>query len=67
VQATLLNQAPDGGRVRLEQRHRSARAAYDRLAYSHKREHVLAIESAKKPETRTRRIEKAIAMLRDSD
>ena len=44
-----------------------ARAAYDRLAYSHKREHVRAIESAKKPETRTRRIEKAIAMLRDQD
>ena len=41
-----------------------ARAAYDRLADSHKREHVRAIESAKKPETRTRRIEKAIATLR---
>lgn len=43
----------------------AARAAYDRLADSHKREHVRAIESAKKPETRTRRIEKAIATLRD--
>jgi hypothetical protein len=42
-----------------------ARAAYDRLAYNRKREHVRAIESAKRPETRTRRIEKAIAMLRD--
>ena len=42
----------------------AARAAYDNLAYSHKREHVLAIESAKKPETRQRRIEKAIATLR---
>ncbi|WP_212833655.1 YdeI/OmpD-associated family protein [Catellatospora sp. TT07R-123] len=41
-----------------------ARAAYDKLAYSHKREHVHAIESAKKPETRQRRIEKAIATLR---
>ena len=41
-----------------------ARAAYDRLAYSHKREHVLAIEGAKKPETRARRVEKAIEMLR---
>ena len=29
-----------------------ARAAYDRLSYSRKREHVRAIESAKKPETR---------------
>ncbi len=44
-----------------------ARAAYDRLAYSHKREHVLAIESAKKPETRIRRIEQAVAMLRDRE
>lgn len=43
----------------------AARAAYDRLAYSRKREHVLAIESAKKPETRVRRIESALAMLRD--
>ncbi|MFE1382423.1 YdeI/OmpD-associated family protein [Streptomyces sp. NPDC058740] len=41
-----------------------ARAAYDALAYSGKREHVRAIESAKKPETRRRRIEKAIATLR---
>ncbi len=40
-----------------------ARAAYDRLAQSHRREHVRAIESAKKPETRARRIEKAVAML----
>jgi uncharacterized protein YdeI (YjbR/CyaY-like superfamily) len=43
----------------------AVRAAYDRLAYSHRREHVLAIESAKKPETRARRIEKAVAVLRD--
>lgn len=42
----------------------AARAAYDGLAYSHKREHVLAIERAKKPETRARRIETAVAMLR---
>ncbi|MBL1075687.1 DUF1905 domain-containing protein [Nocardia sp. 2] len=41
-----------------------ARAAYDNLAYSRKREHVHAIESAKKPETRQRRIEKAITTLR---
>jgi hypothetical protein len=40
-----------------------ARAAYDNLAYSHKREHVRTIESAKKPETRQRRIEQAIATL----
>jgi Bacteriocin-protection, YdeI or OmpD-Associated/Domain of unknown function (DUF1905) len=44
-----------------------ARAAYDGLSYSRKREHVLAIESAKKPETRIRRIEKALATLRGQE
>jgi Bacteriocin-protection, YdeI or OmpD-Associated/Domain of unknown function (DUF1905) len=43
-----------------------ARAAYDRLPDGRKREHIRAIESAKKPETRTRRIEKALAVLKDS-
>jgi hypothetical protein len=42
-----------------------ARTAYDRLPDGPKREHVGAIESAKKPETRIRRIEKALATLRD--
>jgi hypothetical protein len=44
-----------------------ARTAYDRLAYGHKRGHVRAIERAKKPETRMRRIEKAVAMLREQE
>jgi Bacteriocin-protection, YdeI or OmpD-Associated/Domain of unknown function (DUF1905) len=44
-----------------------ARTAYDRLSYGHQREHVLAIEKAKKPETRMRRIEKAVAMLHDPE
>jgi len=42
----------------------AARAAYDGLTHSRKREHVRAIDSAKKPETRQRRIEKALATLR---
>ena len=42
----------------------AARAAYDRLTNSRKREHVRAIESAKKPETRKRRIERALATLK---
>ncbi|MFG2751998.1 YdeI/OmpD-associated family protein [Streptomyces xanthophaeus] len=41
-----------------------ARAAYGRLAHSRKYEHVRAIESAKRPETRLRHIQKAIATLR---
>ena len=34
------------------------------LSYSHQREHVEAIEQAKKPETRARRIERATRMIR---
>jgi hypothetical protein len=41
----------------------AARAAWDALAPSHRRRHIHAIESAKKPETRARRIEKALAEL----
>ena len=43
-----------------------ARAAYDRLPDGRKREHVRAINSAKKPDTRQRRIAKALDTLRDS-
>jgi hypothetical protein len=42
-----------------------ARTAYERLAYGRKLQYVRAIESAKKPETRKRRIEKTVATLRD--
>jgi hypothetical protein len=37
------------------------------VAYTHKREHPRAIESTNKQETRARRIEKAIAMLKDPE
>jgi uncharacterized protein YdeI (YjbR/CyaY-like superfamily) len=43
-----------------------ARAAYDRLPDGRKRQLVREIETAKKPETRIRRIEKALATLRRS-
>ncbi|MEZ5255731.1 MAG: YdeI/OmpD-associated family protein [Ilumatobacteraceae bacterium] len=39
------------------------RETFDALAPSHRKEHVRAIEDAKKPETRARRIERAIEML----
>lgn len=40
-----------------------ARAAWDALSFTHKREHAEAIADAKKPETRARRVAKAIEML----
>ena len=39
------------------------RAAFDKLAFTHRKEHVRAIEEAKAPETRARRIAKALAMV----
>ena len=42
------------------------RTAFDALSYSHRREHVNAINDAKKPETRVRRISKALEMLKSS-
>jgi hypothetical protein len=39
------------------------REAFDGLSFSHRREHVNAINEAKKPETRARRIAKALEML----
>ncbi len=41
-----------------------ARRFFDSLSYSHKLQHVLAVEQAKTAETRQRRVEKAISMLR---
>ncbi len=41
----------------------SAQAAWDKLAPSHKKAHVTAIEGAKAADTRARRVQKAIAAL----
>ncbi len=45
----------------------AARAAYDRLPDGRKREHMRAIENAKKPETRARRIERVVATMGTSN
>jgi hypothetical protein len=42
-----------------------AKKFFDSLSYSHRRRHVLVIEEAKTEETRQRRIEKAIEMLKE--
>jgi hypothetical protein len=41
-----------------------ARTSFERLSYSHRKEYVDWIEEAKRDETRHRRIEKAVGMLR---
>jgi hypothetical protein len=42
----------------------AARAAYDGLSYTHRKEWVHWVEEAKKPETRASRIDKTVAGLR---
>jgi hypothetical protein len=42
----------------------AARAAYDKLSYTHRKEWVRWVEEAKKPETRTSRIAKTVEGLR---
>ncbi|GAC1357143.1 MAG: hypothetical protein NVSMB31_17680 [Vulcanimicrobiaceae bacterium] len=40
------------------------RARFEKFSFTHKREYIEAIESAKRPETRTRRIQKTLEMIR---
>ena len=40
-----------------------AHAVWDKLSYTHRREHVEHLEDAKKPETRQRRLENSIQLL----
>jgi len=42
---------------------RDAQATWDKLSYTHRREHVEHIEDAKRPETRERRIAKSVTLL----
>jgi len=49
--------------VKAMRRSKGAKGAWDKLSYSCQREWAEAIEDAKKPETRARRIAKAIEML----
>src|SRR6266498_3644081 len=45
------------------QRNRAARAAWDGLSFSHRRQYVSSIVEAKKEETRARRVERTIQAL----
>ena len=51
--------------ARLLKRDKAANAAFDKLAFTHRKEYAEWIAEAKRDETRERRAAKAIAMLRD--
>ncbi len=44
-------------------KNKKAKAAFDKMAYSHQKEYVGYIEEAKRPETRAKRIEKTVEAL----
>ena len=46
-------------------RNKSAKAAFDKLAFTHRKEYAQWIAEAKRDDTRERRVAKAIEMLRD--
>jgi uncharacterized protein YdeI (YjbR/CyaY-like superfamily) len=54
---------PPADLARALKANKEAQAIWDKLSYTHRREHVEHLEDAKKPETRQRRLEKAIALL----
>lgn len=51
---------PPGDFARALKANKAAQGMWDKLSYTHCKEHVRAIEEAKRPETRARRIERAI-------
>ena len=55
--------APPADFARALKGNEEARATWDKLSYTHRREHVEHVEGAKRPETRLRRIEKSISLL----
>ncbi len=54
---------PPADLARALKNNKDAQAAWDKMSYTHQKEYAQAIETAKKPETRVRRIEKAIVEL----
>jgi hypothetical protein len=54
---------PPADLARALKANREAQAAWDRLSYTHRREHVEHLDDARKPETRQRRLEKSVALL----
>ncbi len=53
---------PDGLKRALE-KDDAARAAFEKLSYTHKKEYAIWINEAKKPETKEKRIVKTLEML----
>ena len=55
---------PPADLLRELRKNKSLHTAWEKLSFTHQKEHVQAIEQAKKPETRVRRIQATLAALR---
>ncbi|HEX6124236.1 MAG TPA: YdeI/OmpD-associated family protein, partial [Pyrinomonadaceae bacterium] len=51
--------------ARVLSKEKALRAVWDKLSFTMRKENVRALEEAKKPETRAKRLEKTVAMLRE--
>ena len=54
---------PPADLARALKTNKDAQAAWDKLSYTHQKEYAQSVEEAKRPETRQRRIERAVEML----
>ena len=54
---------PPADLARALKANKAAQAAWEKLSYTHRKEYANAVEEAKRPETRARRIENAVAEL----
>ena len=54
---------PPADLARALQANKEAQVAWEKLSYTHQKEYAKAVEEAKRPETRSRRIEKAVSEL----
>jgi hypothetical protein len=60
---TALREVTLPADVRAALREARLEAAFEKLSYTHRKEHINAVEEAKQSQTRARRIDKLIAML----
>jgi hypothetical protein len=54
---------PPADLARAIKANKDAQATWDKLSYTHQKEYAQSVEEAKRPETRQRRIERAVEML----
>jgi hypothetical protein len=65
IETDLQERTVDVPRDLVDAMNAAHRAAFEKMSFTHRREYVDWVEGAKKPETRARRIEKVVEVLRE--